>query len=65
MSGRILTRVELVTAFRRLDDRLRRDRVSADIFIFGGAAMVLGFNARDSTRDVDAVWSPHGVSLEP
>ena len=60
MSGRILTRVELVTAFRRLDDRLRRDRVSADIFIFGGAAMVLGFNARDSTRDVDAVWSPHG-----
>jgi Nucleotidyltransferase of unknown function (DUF6036) len=60
MSGRILTRAELVNAFRRLDDRLRRDRVSADIFIFGGAAMVLGFNARDSTRDVDAVWSPHG-----
>lgn len=60
MSGRILTRAELVTAFRRLDDRLRSDKVSADIFIFGGAAMVLGFNARDSTRDVDAVWSPHG-----
>ncbi len=60
MSGRILTRAELVAAFRRLDERLRQDKVSADIFIFGGAAMVLGFNSRDSTRDVDAVWSPHG-----
>ena len=34
------------------------------MFVFGGAAMVLGFDARPATRDVDAVWEPHGAVLE-
>jgi hypothetical protein len=35
--------------FERLDDQLSARRTSAEMFVFGGAAMVLGHGARDST----------------
>jgi hypothetical protein len=28
------------------------------VHVFGGAAMVLAFNAREATRDVDALFEP-------
>jgi hypothetical protein len=51
-------------AFVDLDRRLQRRRLTADVFVFCGAAMVLGFDARPATRDVDAIWQPHGAVLE-
>jgi hypothetical protein len=36
-------------AFTDLDRRLQRRRLTADVFVFGGAAMVLGFDARPAT----------------
>jgi Nucleotidyltransferase of unknown function (DUF6036) len=41
-----------------------RRGVVADIYVFGGAAMALAHDARRATRDIDAVFKPHGVVLE-
>jgi hypothetical protein len=51
-------------AFERLGDRLHRRGVTADLYVFGGAAMALAYDARRTTRDIDALWKPHGVVLE-
>ena len=63
-SGPLLDRRLIEDAFRRLGDRLARRGVVADIYVFGGAAMALAYDARRATRDVDAVFEPHGIVLE-
>lgn len=60
----LLDRAAIQDAFRRLGDRLARRGVVADIYVIGGAAMTLAYDARRSTRDIDAVFQPHGVVLE-
>ncbi|HEU5391292.1 MAG TPA: DUF6036 family nucleotidyltransferase, partial [Streptosporangiaceae bacterium] len=35
-----------------------------DVFIVGGAAMALAYDATRVTRDVDSLFVPHGVVLE-
>jgi hypothetical protein len=49
---------EILKAFRALNDELAREGTKGEVGIVGGAAMVLAFNARESTRDVDAVFEP-------
>ena len=63
-SDPLLDRVSIEDAFRRLGDKLARRGVVADLYVFGGAAMALAYDARRSTRDIDAVFKPHGVVLE-
>jgi hypothetical protein len=63
-SGPLLDRRLIEDAFRRLGDRLARRGVVADIYVFGGAAMALAYDARRATRDVDAVFEPHGIVLD-
>jgi hypothetical protein len=60
----LLDRRVIEDAFRRLGDRLVRRGVIADLYIFGGAAMALAYDARRATRDIDAVFKPHGIVLE-
>lgn len=60
----LLDRAAIEDAFRRLGDRLARRGVVADLYIFGGAAMALAYDARRATRDIDAVFQPHGVVLD-
>lgn len=48
-----LTREIIVEALGLLADRLRPDEPRVDLIIVGGAAMVLLFGARASTKDVD------------
>ncbi len=45
----------LERAFTRLGQLLRERRVAGEIAVFGGAAIVLGFDFRTATEDVDAV----------
>jgi hypothetical protein len=59
----LLDRAAIQDAFRRLGDRLVRRGVVADIYVIGGAAMALAYDARRATRDIDAVFQPHGVVL--
>ncbi len=60
----LLDRAGIERAFRRLGERLARRGVVADIYVFGGAAMALAYDARRATRDIDAVFTPHGVVLD-
>ncbi|MGW4461587.1 DUF6036 family nucleotidyltransferase [Micromonospora sp. NPDC004704] len=60
----LLDRAAIEDALRRLGDRLARRGVVADLYIFGGAAMALAYDARRATRDIDAVFQPHGVVLD-
>jgi predicted nucleotidyltransferase len=60
----LLGRAELEQAFAALGDRLVRRGVVADLFVVGGAAMALAYNANRVTRDVDATFVPHGVVIE-
>lgn len=60
----LLDRGAIEQAFRKLGDRLARRGLIADIYVFGGAAMALAYDARRATRDIDAVFEPHGVVLE-
>jgi hypothetical protein len=57
----LLGRAEFERAFTLLGDRLARRGVVADIFVVGGAAIALAYDAKRVTRDVDALYVPHGI----
>lgn len=44
--------------FDELSEELARRGARAEIFLVGGAAMALAYDARRSTRDIDAVFQP-------
>lgn len=56
-----LTRERILAALSILNEKLQAEEVIGEICLFGGTAMVLAFNARLSTRDVDAVFQPPEV----
>jgi len=62
--GVLMGRADLERAFAALGDRLVRRGVVADLFVVGGAAMALAYDAARVTRDVDAMFVPHGVVVE-
>jgi hypothetical protein len=47
-------RAEMERAFTALGERLARRGVVADVFVVGGAAMALAYDATRVTRDIDA-----------
>lgn len=53
-----LTRLEIIHALVALDAECEKRGIAGEICIYGGAGMVLVFDARQSTRDVDAVFRP-------
>jgi len=56
-----LTGETILKALSILNEKLREEGVIGEICLFGGTAMVLAFNARLSTKDVDAVFEPPEV----
>ncbi len=61
---RLLDRDLLRRAFAQLATKLARRGVVGELHVFGGAAMVLAYDARAATRDVDALFRPDGPVLE-
>jgi hypothetical protein len=62
MNGPLLSREQLQAALERLAHHLDRRGVHAELYLFGGGAMVLGYNARDATMDLDtAIRQQHGA----
>lgn len=61
---RLLGRDAITAALRRLGERLAARGVVADVYVFGGGAMALAYDARRATRDIDAVFQPHGIVVE-
>lgn len=47
-----------------LGERLAQRGVVGELYVVGGAAMALAYDARRATRDIDAIIEPHGVVLE-
>ena len=53
-----LSRDDILRLFESLNVELRRVDVRGDVYVAGGAVMCLAFEARDSTRDIDALYKP-------
>lgn len=53
-----LSKSQILAALLRLNELLLAKGVIGELCVFGGAAMVLAFDARESTRDVDGIFVP-------
>lgn len=51
----MLDKSAIARGLRQIDRRARAAGVIVDLSVYGGAALALAFNLRESTRDVDAV----------
>ncbi|MFM7100354.1 MAG: hypothetical protein ACKO3N_04210 [Verrucomicrobiota bacterium] len=63
-SGSALTRDAILGALSALSEELAKEGVIGEICLFGGTVMVLAFNARLSTKDVDAIFHPTTLTRE-
>ncbi len=57
-SDETFTKEKIVAALDELSKRLKEKGVTGELCVFGGATMILAFDARESTRDEDAVFVP-------
>ena len=46
--------------FNRLNDELARRSITGEVYVVGGAVMCIVFDARASTRNIDAFFRPAG-----
>jgi hypothetical protein len=59
-----LLKEEILLYLEELSQELGKENLKGEILVFGGAAMVLAFNARPSTKDVDALFQPKSKIYE-
>jgi hypothetical protein len=60
----LLDRTRILQALRDLAERLRRRNLVATVYLFGGAAIVLAFDERGATRDLDARFTSTSAVLD-
>ena len=48
----------ILRGLEALSDKLGQQGITGEVCLFGGAAMVLAFSARVTTKDVDALFKP-------
>ncbi|MCK4763911.1 MAG: hypothetical protein KAW12_17045 [Candidatus Aminicenantes bacterium] len=53
-----LSKEKILKYLEELSVEIGKEDLKGEILLFGGAAMVLAFNARPSTKDVDAIFQP-------
>lgn len=59
-----LPRADIRRLFELLDAELAGAEVEGELYVVGGAVMCLAFDAREATRDVDALFRPVGLVRE-
>jgi hypothetical protein len=57
----LLSRDDFLVLLGAMAIALEKRGIRGDLFVVGGAAMALAYNARRSTRDLDAVFEPKSV----
>ena len=60
----MLERRQILDGLARVAELLAARGVQGELCLLGGTAMVLAFNARASTKDVDAVFEPASIVRE-
>lgn len=58
MSASRLTRADMLRLFALLDGELAAEETIGELYLVGGAVMCLALDARDATREVDALFRP-------
>ena len=53
-----LSKGDMHKYFMEINRRLAQEGKHGEIFMLGGAALTLVFNAREATRDIDAIFHP-------
>ncbi|MCP4698863.1 MAG: hypothetical protein GY862_18725 [Gammaproteobacteria bacterium] len=53
-----MTKEDIKDSLKQLNAELERINVKGEICLYGGAVMCLLYNARPSTKDVEAVFEP-------
>lgn len=59
----VLSKEQILKYLEILSDEIGKEDLKGEILVFGGAAMVLAFNARPSTKDIDAIFQPKKESM--
>ena len=59
-----MTREDIFRALEDLGKELARKNIQGEVLLVGGAAMCLAHDARDATKDVDALFEPKAEMLE-
>ena len=58
MPDGLVSAEDLLAGLRRLGAKMARRGLTADVYVVGGAALVIAYRARPATRDIDAVFAP-------
>ncbi|MBT9167255.1 MAG: hypothetical protein DDT19_00580 [Syntrophomonadaceae bacterium] len=59
-----MTKDEIKKYLLSLNDELRNRDVIGELYLFGGAVMTIVFNAREQTKDIDALFKPVQIIRE-
>lgn len=64
MPDPVFDQPEIRAAFHLLAAKLQRRNIIGHIHVIGGAAMLLAYNSRTITRDIDAIFAPDGPVID-
>ena len=54
----MLDREQLLKALEELEKELAQQEVRAELFVVGGEVLVIAYNSRRATTDIDAIFVP-------
>ena len=61
MPIRNLTKADILAGLTRLSELAEKENVTLEISLYGGALMLLAYDSRQTTKDVDAIIHPPEV----